>query len=194
MAQVRAVPLGGRLGILVRGDEKLGADAYIGIVVDRSGSMHRDKLERAKAFCTLLAESARGVPGIVGHINAFDDTTFFEMGNFERTSVASLTSGGGNNDSGALSRAAELAIHSRKRHRLLIMISDGSPTECTFESLKNLVARLTRQHETVCVQVAVEPLTEIAFPHHVDLSQYSLDEAVARFGKMIMRLTAPWRS
>jgi len=73
------------------------------------------------------------------------------------------------------------------------MISDGSPSECTVASLKNLVARLSSQHGTVCVQVAVEPLDEIAFPHYVDLSRYSLNEAVARFGKMIIRLTRDWR-
>ncbi len=73
------------------------------------------------------------------------------------------------------------------------MISDGSPTECTVEALKGLVKHLTHDLNIVCAQVAVEEIQEIAFPDYVDLSQYSMDEAVARFGSMIMRLTAAWR-
>jgi len=73
------------------------------------------------------------------------------------------------------------------------MISDGSPAECTFESLKNLVQKLTREYGIVCAQVAVEEMDEIAFPHYVDLSKYTMDEAVVRFGNMLIRLTASWR-
>jgi hypothetical protein len=84
-------------------------------------------------------------------------------------------------------------MRSKRKNRLLIMISDGSPSECTFASLKQLVSRLTHDYGIVCAQVAVEPLDEIAFPHYVDLSQYPMDEAVARFGALIVRLTAAWR-
>jgi hypothetical protein len=126
-------------------------------------------------------------------VNAFDDRVFYRLGDFRQTSVASLDAGGGNNDAGALARAAELALDSGKRNKLLVMISDGSPTECTFDSLKNLVATLTNRHRIVCAQVAVEQMEYIAFPHFVDLSRYSLDEAVSRFGGMITQLTAPWR-
>jgi HEAT repeat protein len=193
LAQVRHVPVSGKLGILVRSHEQAAANAYIGVLVDRSGSMDGEKIERAKTFCALLAESARGLGGIAGHVNAFDDAVFYRLGDFRQTKVASLYAGGGNNDAGALARAAELALQSGKRNKLLVMISDGSPTECTFDSLADLVRRLTKRHRIVCAQVAVESMEQIAFPHFVDLSQYSLDEAVSRFGGMIMRLTAEWR-
>ena len=44
-----------------------------------------------------------------------------------------------------------------------------------------------------CAQVAVASLSHVAFPNYVDLSKYSMDEAVARFGKMLIQLTRPWR-
>ena len=183
----------GNPNVMVHSHDEMVPDAYIGLLIDRSGSMHGEKIARARAFGVLVAESLKGLRGIEGHVNAFNDDTFIRLGDFQRNAIASLESGGGNNDAGALQKAADLALRSGKRHKLLVMISDGSPTECTFESLKNLVAKLTRDYDIICAQVAVQQMKEIAFPHYVDLSQYSFDEAVARFGNLLMKLTASWR-
>jgi HEAT repeat protein len=179
--------------LLVHSHEEIMADMYLGILIDRSGSMDGEKIRVAKSFGSLVLESARSIRGIEGHINAFDDDTFIYLGNFQRSSVSSLEAGGGNNDAGGLHRAAQLALHSRKKNKLLVMISDGAPTECTFEALKGFVARLEREYNIRCAQVAVESLDQIAFPHYVDLSAYSLDEAVGHFGKLLIRLTSSWR-
>lgn len=179
--------------LLVFARDEIRPNAYIGIIIDRSGSMAGNRIELAKAFGALVAESAKGLDGIEGHINAFDGDTLYWLGDLRRNAIASLTAGGGNNDSGALSRAAELALRSRKRNKLLLMISDAAPAECTVASLKNLVVRLTREHGILCAQVVVAEIEEIAFPHYVDLSRYSMDEAVARFGGLLMKLTASWR-
>ena len=168
-------------------------DAYVGELIDRSGSMDGHKLELAKAFGVLVAESAKGLPGIEGHVNAFDGDTFYALGDFRRNAIASLSAHDGNNDAGGLAVAADLALRSRKRHKLIVMISDGLPTECTFEALKGLVDRLTHEHAIVCVQVAVDKITSVAFPHHVDLSACAMDEALNRFGRMLIRLTTAWR-
>ena len=192
LTQARKVPYIRTPNLLVFSRDEVLPDAYLGILIDRSGSMKGEKLDRAKAFGALVAESARGLRGIDGHINAFDDETFYFLGNLQRNTVASLTSGGGNNDAGALAWAAKLALQSQKRNRLIIMVSDGSPTECSVEALKSLVARLTRVHGIVCAQAAVDVMEEVAFPNYVDLSRYSIDESIARFGNLLMRLTATW--
>jgi len=180
--------------ILLNSREEIAPDLYLGVLIDRSGSMREgNKIEKAKAFAALVAESARGLRGISGHVNAFDDKTFFRLGDLDHPAIAALESGEGNNDAGALSRAAELAWKSGKKNRLLVMISDGSPTECTVESLKDLVEQLTRRDGLVCAQIAVEEMDEVCFPHFVDLSKYPLDEAVGRFGRLLMKLTEPWR-
>ena len=179
--------------MLIHAREEILPNAYIGVLIDRSGSMVGPKMETARAFGALVAESARGIRGLDGHVNAFDDTTFFPLGPFERNSIASLEAGAGNNDAGGLWRAAELALRSGRKNKLLIMISDGQPTECTFESLQNLVVTLTRRHGILCAQVAVDKLDAVAFPHFVDLSKYPMNEAVARFGKLLVRLTSAWR-
>ena len=96
--------------LLVWSREEMHPNAYIGLLIDRSGSMAvADKMPRAIAFGVLLAESARDIPGLEGHVNAFDGVTFIRLGDFKRNAVAFLVASGGNNDSGALERAASLA-------------------------------------------------------------------------------------
>jgi len=193
LARARRGALLRQPNLLVGSREVIDPDLYLGILIDRSGSMRGQELNRAKAFGALVCESARLLPGIEGHVNAFDDDTFYNLGDFEHNSIAGLTAGGGNNDAGGMQRAAKLAFQSRKENRLLVMISDGMPTACSFESLQNLVSRLGKESGVICAQVAVSSLEQFAFPSYVDLSLCSFDESVARFGKLLVRLTARWR-
>lgn len=192
-ASLRRAPVGRRTDILVGSREIRGADAYIGIVIDRSGSMEGEEIELARRFGVLLAEAARGVRGLDGHISAFDHRTFFRLGSFARHAISALEAGGGNNDAGGLLRAAELALGSRRRRRMLIMISDGLPTECSVEALRDLVRALQRQHGFVLAQVAVSPLEHQLFPAHLDVSGLPMDQATRQFGRLLTKLTARWR-
>jgi hypothetical protein len=54
-------------------------------------------------------------------------------------------------------------------------------------ALRSLVARLTRWHYC-CAQVAVQPLSEICFPHYIVIEENDLDKAVPEFGTVVMRL------
>jgi Mg-chelatase subunit ChlD len=164
-------------------------DLFIGVVIDCSGSMsYYESMEKAKRFGALLAEAARGNPGIDVRLFGFTDQVIYDAGNATRCAVHSLAAGGGNNDAAGLWHAAGVARSSRRRAKLLVMISDGEPTECSVASLKALVERLTRRWKICCAQVAVQPLTEICFPNYVLLEENNLDECVARFGAVMARL------
>lgn len=167
-------------------------DAYIGLLIDRSGSMQGEKIELARRFGALLAESARGISQLAGHVSAFDDKTFYTLGDFHRNTIASLDAGAGNNDAAALHLAAELARKSGKRNRMLIMISDGEPTQCSVVALQTLIKQI-EQEGIICAQAAVDKVKHDCFTHKVDLSGLSMDQAVARFGRMLIRLTEHWR-
>lgn len=164
------------------------AGYYIGVLIDNSGSMDGEKSEKAKAFAMVIAEAAKGIRDVEGHVNAFDDDTFIRLGDFRRHAIAALDAGGGNNDAGGLAAAAELALASRKAHRILIMIHDDSPTASTAIALGNLVRTLTRRHGLVLAQVAVDELQTGAFPHFVDFSKMEFTEAVGAFGALLRRL------
>ncbi len=183
------------LGAVLRGDPRLlvsrrtlpAADLFLAVIIDCSGSMEGDNLERARLFAAVIAEAARGLRGVDARFFGFTDETLFDAGDARRCAVSSLVSDGGNNDAAALFHVAQVARRSRRRTRLLVMISDGSPTECSVTALSNLVVRLTRQG-FLCAQVAVEELEDICFPHHLLLDSDDLDGAVKGFAAVVERL------
>ena len=193
VGQVRRLVTQPTTRLLVRHDDDLGANAYIGLLIDRSGSMQGEKIALARRFAALLAESAGGVRGLSGHVSAFDDDTFYRLGDFRRNAIARLVSGGGNNDAGGLLRAAQLALQSGRDNRLLVMISDGSPTECSVAALANLVRYLGRRRNVACAQVCVDRVRDRVFPVTLDVRELGMDAAAHEFGRLLVRLTRTWR-
>jgi Mg-chelatase subunit ChlD len=164
-------------------------DLFLGVLIDCSGSMQSHaNIEKAKLFGSMLAEAARGLRGIDLALFGFTHDVIFDAGDASRCAVHGLEASGGNNDAGALWYAANAAKASRRRAKLLVMISDGLPTECSVEALRSLVSRLHNRERIACAQVAVQPLTEVCFPHYVVLSEADEDAAVRRFGSIVASL------
>ena len=115
----------------------------------------------------------------------FTDDVIYDAGDAHDCHVVALEAGGGNNDAAALYYAANVALGAPQRAKVLVMISDGLPTECSVAALRNLVTELTKRRGIVCAQIALRKLEEVCFPHYVVLDDHELDVAVARFGRMI---------
>lgn len=184
---------------VVRGDPRMlvarrlvrQADLFLGLLIDCSGSMQvSQRLEQGKLFGTLLAESAKGLAGIDVRVFGFTDTVIYDAGDADRCSAHGLQTAGGNNDAAALWHAACLARVSKRKAKLLVMISDGAPTECTTNALKALVVRLTTRMGMCCAQVAVCPIEDPCFPHYVELQVQNLAESVRRFGAVVQKLVS----
>lgn len=164
-------------------------DLFVGILIDCSGSMAmNNNIERAKLFATLLAEAAAPLVGLDARFFGFTDTHIYDAGHAQRCAVHALQTSGGNNDAAALWHAAQIALQSRRRAKLLIMISDGSPTECSVQALRQLVQRIGRNFNISCAQIAVQPLDEICFPHYIEVMDQNLDLAIHQFGQIVARL------
>jgi hypothetical protein len=174
--------------MLISRETQVTSDLFLGVIVDCSGSMHGEMMERARAFGVLIADAAAGLAGIDVRIFGFTDRLIYDAGDARRPAVASLDAGGGNNDAAALHHVARVARASPRRAKLLVMISDGLPTECSVAALKALVVRLTRREGICCAQVAVRPLAEKCFPHYVEVLEDDLDIAVRRFGNIVAGL------
>jgi hypothetical protein len=173
--------------VLMRRELTIQSDLFIGLLVDCSGSMQtNDNIDKARRFACLVAEAARGLRGVDARFFGFSDTVIFDAGDARRCAAASLELGGGNNDAAALFHAARVAKQSRRRAKVLCMISDGLPTECSAAALKGLVARLSRSGMSLA-QVAVAPIEEHCFPDYVLLSG-DTDGAVRRFGQVVAKL------
>lgn len=166
------------------------SDLFLGVLVDCSGSMQGDCIHKARLFATLVARAVEGLGGVDLRVLGFTDSVIYDAGSARRCAAHNLQAGGGNNDAGALDFAAGLARRSGRRSRLLIMISDGLPTECSVQALAGLVARLSAKERILCAQVAVRPLKEVCFPHYIELSggPESLGPQVAEFARIVARL------
>jgi len=188
-SQLQNLVLRGEPRILMARRTKVQTDLFLGVVIDCSGSMSfGDHMEQAKLFGSLLAEAAKGFRGIDLRLFGFTDSQIFDCGDANRPSVHALSAGGGNNDAAALWHAALTATASPRKAKLLVMISDGLPTECSAAALTALVRRLTNRMKICCAQVAVQPLDEICFPHYVCLSECDLETSIRRFGAIVGRL------
>ena len=186
------------LALVTRGDPKIlkarqpvrRTDLFLGTIIDCSGSMQAGKnIERARKFGVMIAEAVRPLPGVEARFFGFTDSTIYDAGDSDDCNVTALHADGGNNDAAALFHAANVALASRKRARVLVMISDGLPTECSVAALRSLVTTLTKRKGIVCAQVAVRKIEEQAFANYVVLDDAEPDIAVARFGRMIGDLT-----
>jgi hypothetical protein len=188
-ARLQPAILRGDPRLLIARQVKPLTDLFLGVLIDCSGSMDSaGKIEKARLFGTLLAEAVRGNRAIDLRLWGFTDEVIYDAGTARRCAVHALDASGGNNDAGALWYAAGVARRSPRKARLLVMISDGSPSACSVTALRELVDRLTRRLGILCAQVAVEALDEICFPHYVLLEEGQTDECVRRFGVVMQRL------
>jgi hypothetical protein len=175
--------------ILMTRETTFARDLFLGVVIDCSGSMQtRDNMERAKLFAALLAEATAPLSGIDTRVFGFTDQIIYDCGDAKRCACHALSAGGGNNDAAALYHAANVAKASHRKAKVLVMVSDGLPTECSVKALRGLVKRLSQRERMVCAQVAVQALAEVCFPHYVVLSDASIEATVAKFGTIVARL------
>ncbi|QDV46210.1 VWA domain containing CoxE-like protein [Stieleria neptunia] len=188
-ARLKDLVLKGDPRVLVAREQRYHNDLFLSVVVDCSGSMEfGDNLSKAQLFAAMMAEACRDLDGVDLRLFGFTDTEIYDAGDARRPAVAEFRAGGGNNDAAALWHASEVASQSKRSAKVVVMISDGLPTECSTEALKALVARLSRRGDLVCAQVAVQPLAEVCFSHYIELTDADTMVSVQRFGAIVARL------
>lgn len=179
----------GETGLLVDDKHVAKASVHIEVGIDCSGSMaNSNKIEMAKRFGLLIEESVRGVRGITARFWGFTDTVIYDCGVPGQQKISGLRSNGGNNDSAALWHMSRSAAASGRELRILLMVSDGEPSECTWGSLHNLVCRL-EMSGFIPVQIAVDKIKKPAFEkYYVDLVGQPMASAIIDFGRILMSL------
>jgi hypothetical protein len=161
---------------------------FLGVLIDCSGSMVGEEHAQAVRFGVQVAEALRSLPRVASRFAGFTDSEYFDCGTAATVAVTSLQAGGGNNDAGALAHMANDAQRSGCTSRAILMISDGSPTECSVAALRALVKRLEREG-TVCVQVALRriPVHERCFTDYVEIIGKPPRQAALEFEQVVVQ-------
>lgn len=129
-------------------------DVAFGLLIDQSGSMSGTKIVSARDTAVLLDDILCnfGIPYlVVGHdvdfgtcnLNVVKD--FDEVDKTAKFRLGSIYAGGRNRDGAAISYCAERLLSRPEKNKVLIVISDGFPTECGFHNYVTYMedARLT---------------------------------------------------
>lgn len=133
-------------------------DLAFGCILDESGSMGGEKIKNGRIVMILLHEvlNSLGINhSIVGHtshsyhqciINRYYQ--FKEEANYtlqKPYALSAITSKSGNCDSGSLYYMQSVMKHVRNKDKIVIIFSDGQPTECSEGELKQQVRTMERE-------------------------------------------------
>lgn len=132
-------------------------DLAFGCILDESGSMHGEKVKNGRIVMIMLHEvlNSLGINhSIIGHTsNGYHQTKIFKYYQFKEESHYTLekpyslvkaTSRNGNCDSGALYYMQSSMRQVRNKDKIVIIFSDGQPTECTDNELVKQVENMER--------------------------------------------------
>jgi hypothetical protein len=128
--------------------KQLESDLAFGIILDISGSMYGDGIANGKITMILLHEALKNLGinhAIIGHTSdGYHDVriekyqSFREeagYNTFKNYALAGLSAQWGNCDSGALHYMHHCMRRVQNRDKIMLIFSDGEPTECTDNEL-----------------------------------------------------------
>lgn len=188
----------GESSVFVNDDQIPRASVDIQVALDCSGSMASatkslgpgEKFVLGKIFAMVIEHAVTNLPGVSAHFWGFNDKTIFDCGVAGEGRISGLTISGGNNDSAMLWHMAQHSARSGKDIKLLLMLSDGQPSECSWLSLKNLVLRF-EQEGMVPWNFGLDHISVSAFERYfTDLVGQSMSEAVLTMGQTLAQITA----
>jgi nitric oxide reductase activation protein len=139
--------------------KQLESDLAFGVILDISGSMHGRGIENGRITMIILHETLKALGinhCILGHTcyggmykcdieryQSFrEDATYTVCKNY---ALANLEARSGNCDSGALYYMEKAMDRVRNRDKIVLMFSDGAPTECTGTDLITQVKNMERK-------------------------------------------------
>lgn len=132
-------------------------DLAFGCILDESGSMSGEKVKNGRIVMILLHEvlSSLGINhSIIGHTSSgFHQSKIFKYYQFKEESTFTLSkpyslvqarARSGNCDSASLYYMESCMKHVKNKDKIVIIFSDGEPTECTDDELKQQVRHMEK--------------------------------------------------
>src|SRR4029453_2020698 len=143
----------GETSIFIDDDTVPNPSVHLEIALDCSSSMNSptqslrpgEKFLLGKKFALILEQAVLNLPGVSAHFWGFTDSTIYDCGVPGEGRVSGLQCGGGNNDAAMLWHMGQSAAKSGKDVKILLMLSDGQPSECSWLALHNLVLQFEQE-------------------------------------------------
>lgn len=183
----------GETSIFVNADEVPKPSVHLEVALDCSSSMASatatlkpgDKFKLGKFFALVLEQATINLPGVSARFWGFTNDTIYDCGSPGEGRVSGLKCGGGNNDAAMLWHMGQSAAKSGKDVKILLMLSDGQPSECSWLSLHNLVLQF-EQEGMIPWNFALDVIQIPAFKRFfTDLVGQTMDEAIVTMGETL---------
>lgn len=188
----------GESNIFVEDESRNAASLHIEVAVDCSSSMtsenaslkRGEKFKLAKLFALVVEEATRNQRGVSSRLWGFTDTAIYDCGQAGEHRISGLKASGGNNDSAMLFHMGKSAQASGKSVKMLFMLSDGQPSDCSWLSLRNLVLRFEAEG-MVPWHFALDKIKDSAFERYfTDLCGQSLEDAIVMMVGILAAIAA----
>jgi hypothetical protein len=188
----------GESNIFVEDESRNAASLHIEVAVDCSSSMtsenaslkRGEKFKLAKLFALVVEEATRNQRGVSSRLWGFTDTAIYDCGQAGEHRISGLKASGGNNDSAMLFHMGQSAQASGKSVKMLFMLSDGQPSDCSWLSLRNLVLRFEAEG-MVPWHFALDKIKDSAFERYfTDLCGQPLEDAIVTMVGILAAIAA----
>lgn len=186
----------GETNLFVEDQRRPRASVHLEVALDISGSMGSateslqpgEKFRLGKLFAMVLEQAVINLPGVSAHFWGFNADVIYDCGVAGERRISGLQCGGGNNDSAMLWKMAQSARESGKDVKILLMLSDGQPSDCSWLSLHNLVLKF-EQEGMIPWNFGLDRIDTPAFERFfTDLVGQSQEEAVLTMGQTLAQI------
>ncbi len=183
----------GESSIFINDDTVPRASVHFEVALDCSTSMTSatqslqpgEKFILGKFFALVLEQAVINLPGVSARFWGFTDKVIYDCGGPGEGRITGLTIGGGNNDAAMLWHMGQSAAASGKDIKILLMLSDGQPSDCSWLSLRNLVLKF-EQEGMIPWNFALDVIKIPAFERFfTDLVGQSREEAIVTMGTIL---------
>jgi hypothetical protein len=187
----------GETSVFITDDMKPKASVHFEVALDCSGSMASptkslkpgEKFLLGKFFALVLEQACMDMPGVSAKFWGFTHDQIYDCGSAGEGRSSGLVCGGGNNDAAMLWHMGQSAAASGKDIKVLLMLSDGQPSDCSWLSLHNLVLQF-EQEGMIPWNFALDVINTPAFERFfTDLVGLSMPEAIDVMGETLAAIT-----
>jgi hypothetical protein len=186
----------GETSIFVDDDTEPKSSLHLEVALDCSSSMLSptqslkagEKFLLGQFFQLVVEQACLNLPGVSAHFWGFTGNQIYDCGVPGEGRSSGLVCGGGNNDAAMLWKMGQSAAASGKDVKILMMLSDGQPSECSWLSLKNLVLQF-EQEGMIPWNFALDVISIPAFERFfTDLVGQSMEEAILTMGETLANI------